>query len=160
MKPRFTNRNGHTLVEMMVAVTILSIFMVMVARAQQPFTKMIYGLQDRARASSELHLAVDWLTRDFGGAAIVTREDKNSLSIVREEAVAKVDGVRGADRGIQYTWRDGMLIREDRNRKQEFVVAADLVSFTILEARNELRIELVDGLEPEEHKLTLIWRQP
>jgi len=161
MKSKFRTRSqsqGHTLVEMMVAVTVLTIFMGMVAKAQQPFTLMVYDLQDRARASSELHLAVDWLSRDIGAAERLTREGSSRLLIHREAAAAIADGVRGADLGIRYSLEDGMLVREDLNRKQEFVVAAHLVAFGVARSGSELKIGIIDGREPEQHKVTLVWR--
>lgn len=155
---RRVRNSGHTLVEMMVAVTVLTIFMGMVAKAQQPFTAMVFDLQDRARASSELHLAVDWLSRDIGGAATLTREGNDRVLIQREAAAALADGVRGADQGIRYSFEDGMLVRRDLNRKEEFVVAAHLVAFGVARTGSELKLGIIDGREPEEHQITLVWR--
>jgi hypothetical protein len=61
-----------------------------------------------------------------------------------EEAVARDAGIVGADPGITYRLDEGRLVRIDSDRGETFVVADGLV----------------DGIEPEQHRVTLVWRRP
>jgi len=161
-RTQFGGRAGHTLLELTIVVTMLSLLATMVARAQQPFSEMILELQDRSKTISELHLAVDYLARDFGGAAQVDRQSETALLVRRENAVARKFGVlaNGVDRGIRYSYKDGTLTRVDLHTGTSFVVASGMTGFDVGRLRNqEMHIKIADGVEPERHEVTLVWRQ-
>jgi hypothetical protein len=148
--------------ELTIVVTMLSLLATMVARAQRPFSEMILELQDRSKTISELHLAVDYLARDFGGAAQVERQSETALLVRRETAVGRKFGLlaKEADRGIQYSYKDGTLTRVDLHTGTAFVVATGLTGFDVGRLRNqEIHIKIADGIDPERHEVTLVWRQ-
>lgn len=155
-------RAGHTLVEMTIVVTMMSLLFSMVARAQRPFSEMVLELQDRSITVSELHLAVDYLVRDFGGAAQVERQSESSILIRREGALMRRWGLLASqtDSGIRYSYQDGKLLRTDLQTGGSYVVATGMTGFDVGRLRNkEMRIKIADGVEPERHELTLVWRQ-
>lgn len=153
---------GHTLLEMTIVVTIMSVLVSMVARAQRPFSEMILELQDRSITASELHLAVDYLSKDMGAAEKVDRRSEDSLLIRREASAVRRLGVVAptVDRGIQYTYKDGYLLRKDLETGGSFVVATGMTGFDVGRLRNkEMRITLADGVGEEQHEVSLVWRQ-
>lgn len=158
-RPR-RHQGGHTLLELTIVVTILSVLMTLVARAQRPFSEMVMELQDRAVSSSELHMAVDYIARDCGAALEVKRLSKTSFLIQREEARLRRLGLAsdGEDPGLKYSYRDGQLLREDKVQGGSFVVATGLTGFEVSRMRSgRLRIKIQDGIEPEQHEITLVW---
>ena len=159
---RRQSRCGHTLLEMTLVVTLMSVLISLVVRAQRPFSEMVLQLQDRAVSVSELRLATDYLARDLGGAASVQRKSETSLLIRREAAVLrKHETLEGQkDQGILYSFQDGKLVRQDLQVGGAFVVATGLTGFDVGRMRkHELRIQVADGLDPDRHKITLVWRE-
>jgi prepilin-type N-terminal cleavage/methylation domain-containing protein len=153
---------GHTLLEMTIVVAIMSVLVSMVARAQRPFSEMILELQDRSVTASELHLAVDYLSKDFGAAEKVDRRSEDSLWIRREPSAARRLGVLApqVDRGIQYSYKDGNLLRKDLETGGSFVVATGMTGFDVSRLRNkEMRITMADGVGEEQHEVALVWRK-
>ncbi len=141
---------------------MMSVLFTLVARAQKPFSETILELQDRAETVSELHLAVDYLARDFGGAERVLRLSETELLIQRESAVVHQLGLPAnqADNGVRYSFEDSRLMRTDMQAGGSFVVATGLTGFDVGKLRKgELRIKLTDGVEPERHEIALVWRQ-
>jgi type II secretory pathway pseudopilin PulG len=161
-RSRCASKSGHTLLEMTIVVTMMSILFSMVARAQKPFSEMVLELQDRSITVSELHLAVDYLARDFGAAKEVERQSESSLLIRRENSLMRRHGLSSdhTDPGIEYIYQDGKLLRKDLQNGGSFVVATGMTGFDVSRFRNkEMRIKIADGIEPERHEITLVWRQ-
>lgn len=156
-----SRQSGHTLVEMTVVVTILAAVLSLVARAQKPFSQGVMALQDRNSTTTELHLAVDYLSMDLGSAKQLRRESEDKILIRRETGSALRAGMeKGAsDPGIRYSFKDGKLIREDQLTREKFVVAVGMTGFQIARARGgETRIVLSDGIaEDDRHTVTLVW---
>ncbi len=150
-------RSGHTLVEMTVVVTILSVVMSLVARAQKPFSEMVMELQDRSTTSSELSMAVDYLAMDLGAAESVEGIKSSELEIQREKFFKSKKSKQNT---IHYWLEDGNLIREDKKTKEKFVVATGLTGLEIQRKKGEVRIVLADGIaEDDQHSVTLVWRK-
>jgi len=159
-----SRKSGHTLVEMTVVVTILAAVMSLVVRAQKPFSQGVLGLQDRNSSSTELHLAVDYLTMDLGAAKQLRRENDSQVLIRRESGAARRAGLGkgGSDPGIRYSFADGKLMREDLVTREKIVVAVGMTGFLATRTRGgETRLKLADGIaDDDQHTVTLVWRQP
>lgn len=159
-----SRNSGHSLVEMTVVVTILAAVMSLVVRAQKPFSEGVLGLQDRNNSSIELHLAVDYLTMDLGGAKQLRRESDSKILIRRETGAARRAGLSkgGVDPGIRYSFEQGKLIREDLITREKIVVAVGMTGFAATRTRGgETRLKLADGIaDDDQHTVTLVWRQP
>jgi type II secretory pathway component PulJ len=153
-------RAGHTLLELTIVATILSLLLTMVARAQRPFSEMVLQLQDRSVSASELHLAADFLARDLGAAAEVVRRADDALLIRREPVMAARLGLGEEDRdpGILYRFRDGQLLRRDLQLGGTFAVATGLTGLDVgLMRHGEMRIKISDGVGDDLHEVTLVW---
>jgi len=155
---------GHTLVEMMVVVTILALVLSLVARAQKPFSLGVMTLQDRNSTSTELHLAVDYLSMDLGAAKKVQRESTSKILIRREIGSARRAGMPegGVDPGIRYSFENSNLVREDLISKEKMVVAVGMTGFSVAPIRGgETKLVLSDGIaKDDQHTVTLVWRRP
>ncbi|MBL7009219.1 MAG: hypothetical protein ISR76_09490 [Planctomycetes bacterium] len=159
---RSRSRSGHTLSEMVIVGMIVALIATYATRAWNPIGDSIVGLRERAVASSELRLAVEYLREDFGGAAAVVEESGEKLLIRREEAVAFVGGVPvgTADPGIRYWLDEDRLVRKDLWTLQEFVVARRVGSFQITRFHGiEYRVALTAGADSDQRTITLAWVQ-
>ncbi|MBC8328562.1 MAG: type II secretion system protein [Planctomycetes bacterium] len=160
-RPR-RRRSGHTLVEMVIVGMIVALVATFATRAWNPIGDSIVGLRERATASSELRLAVEYLREDFGGAAEVAEETGEKLLIRREAAVAFVAGVPSgtADPGIRYWLDEDRLVRRDLWSRDEFVVARKVGSFQITRFHGiEYRVALTAGADSDQRTITLAWVQ-
>jgi len=161
---RPSHQSGHTLVEMTVVVTILAMVLSLVARAQKPFSQGVMTLQDRNSTTTELHLAVDYLSMDLGAAKRVQRVSESEVLIRREDGAARRAGLEkdSTDPGVRYSFDNSNLVREDLITKEKFVVAVGMTGFSIAPIRRgETKLVLADGIaEDDQHTVTLVWRRP
>jgi len=157
---RRSAHSGHTLVEMTVVVAMMSIVAMIIARGSAPFYGMVSQLHDRAETAQELLLAREFIRADLSGADTAMPSNSGSLKVIREDDVLLKYGLKSGDPdlGIEYTFKDGKLYREDHNFKETMVVANNITGFTTTRVNNsETRIQIQDGIKNDVHHITLVW---
>jgi prepilin-type N-terminal cleavage/methylation domain-containing protein len=154
-------QQGHTLVELLVVVTIAGLLINVAMLAWRPLSASTLALRDRAQHTSELHLVVESLLQDLGGAATALPTLDGELLITREQAVAELAGAwDGADEGILYALVDGDLLRRDEALGLELVLASSVSSFEISRVSGtETHIALSAGSGSGQRSVELIWPQ-
>ncbi len=157
---RRRSRSGHTLIELVVVVCLMSVGSLLAMRGTIPFYGMVNHIKERAESAQELMMAREFLRFDLGGALTALPTKSGGLAIVREPDVAAKHGVLlgVADLGIQYRFANGQLFREDMVYGETMVVADNLEGFVITRVGGfETRIQLVDGSGKEVRTVTLVW---
>lgn len=160
-RPKQSRRSGHTLIELMVVTTLMTLLTFLVAQIWRPLTFNTSKLRDRAVASTEIALAADFLRKDFGGALSAKEISEQALSITREFDVAdrlKSMASGDVDPGIEYRFADGGLMRRDLHLKEEVQVAHGISDFVVRRRPNgELHIEMTGESGNDQCTMTLIW---
>lgn len=154
------SRSGHSLVELVVVVCMMSLGATLAARGTAPFYGMVGSLQDRVEGSQELLMAREYLRYDLSGAQTALPAGAGRLKIVREPLVAEKFGVAlgVADDGVEYHLKDGRLYREDLVFGETLVVADHLEDFSVTRVGgSETRIQISDGSDKNAHYVTLVW---
>lgn len=156
-----SRRSGHTLIELMIVTTLMTLLTFLVAQVWRPLTSSTAMLRDRAIASTEISLAAEFLRKDFGGALSAQDISEQTLMIQREFDVAdrlKSMASGDVDPGVEYRFHDGGLMRRDFHLNEEVQVAHGITTFAVKRKPNgDLTIELGSDAGKEEHKMTLIW---
>jgi type II secretory pathway component PulJ len=154
-------QRGHTLIELMVVTTLMTLLTFMVAQVWRPLTHSTATLRDRAIASTEISLAAEFLRKDFGGAVYAESLSEQTLNIRREFEVAnrlKSLASGDLDPGVEYRFADSGLMRRDFHLNEEVQVAHGITSFVVRRTPNgDLNIELISDAGRDEHKMTLVW---
>ncbi|HTE04950.1 MAG TPA: type II secretion system protein [Planctomycetota bacterium] len=155
------HERAHTLVELLVAVTISSLLVNVAMMAWRPISHSTLTLRDRAADETELRLAVEALLADLGGAQTALPTAGGELRIVREQAVAELAGAwDGSDDGISWSLQDGKLVRLDLALGTELVVAAGLTDFDVTRpGGTETHVLLGIGADDDARTLELVWPQ-
>ncbi len=163
-RQRLQNRKteyGHTLVELMVVTTLMTMLTFMIAQVWRPIAVSTTTLRERAVASTEVGLAAEFLRKDFGGASTAKDVTETRLLIKREFEVAdrmKSMATGDEDPGVEYYLEDAGLMRRDLLLNQEVQVAHGLTTFEVGRAPDgDLKIQLGSGEGKNAHQLTLIW---
>lgn len=164
-RPRRSRRRvgGYTMVDILAASALLGIFASVAVGAARFVGVATSSLRDRARAASELRMAVEYLREDLGGAVTVEAVDDTTVRILREETVARLAGawISGADAGVEYAADGGRLVRRDLATDTSVVAALGITEFDVEEpAADEVTIRISAGTGSEEHAVTLAWRVP
>lgn len=153
--------HGHTLVELMVVTVLMTMLTFMVAQVWRPIAASTSSLRDRAVASTEVGLAVEFLRKDFGGASTAKDITETRLFIKREFEVAdrmKSLATGDEDPGVEYHLEEGGLMRHDFLLNEKVQIAHDLTTFEVRRAPSgDLNIKLGSGEGKNAHQLTLIW---
>jgi prepilin-type N-terminal cleavage/methylation domain-containing protein len=156
-------RGGYTLIEVLLASTLLGGFAVVAAGAARFMGVATSHLRERTRAATELRMAVEYLLQDLGGAVTATRTAAGALRITRDETVARLaDGwIVDADAGIEYRLDADRIVRMDLASGEEVVAARKAAAFVVDEpAVDETTIEIAVGEPSERRTLTLAWKRP
>lgn len=161
-----TRRDGHTLLELSVVVSLLAICAVAAIHGTAPVQQLNAGYTARTAAAQELQSAREWLRQDLGAAAKLERRSDGSLRIERELAATLPLGNRsgGADPGVTYALEDGRLVREDLLLRERVVVADGMDAFEVKPSRSgETHVRV--AARPSEatsvrHAFTLAWTRP
>lgn len=160
MKHPRRKQSGHTLVELLVVTTLMSLLTTLIAQAWRPIGKSTAELRATAVGLSEMRLALDFLRQDLGCAQRVMRAEGAEVRIEREgTALARFGrGVPERDPGVTYALRAGQLLRTDLYTNETFAVARDIRHFQFKALSNgaaslELKVQDGDG----ERSLELIW---
>jgi len=130
-------RRGFTLLEVLVAVLVLSVVVYLAAQGGVYLTANSLLVQEDARAESELRLAVAALQRDLGAAVAaeaVTSWRGAGLLIRRDKDVAVMEGgwSGGMDEGVLYVLSDqGDLQRTEVATKDTMLVARNITAFEV-----------------------------
>lgn len=151
---------GFTLLELLVGVIISSVIVMLAMLAWRPMSSSTLALRDRARDTTELHLAVETLLADLGGAdTALPSGEEDELQIVREQPVAELAGAwSGGDQGILYTLTDGALERHDVALGTSVIVASGLRAFEVERvAGSETHVTLRVGEGLGERQVELVW---
>ncbi len=150
---------GHTLVELLVVVTISAILVNIAMLAWKPISASTLSLRDRASEDAELRFAVEALLADFGGADAALPTLDGDLRITREQAVAELAGAwDGDDDGIVWSLTDGDLIRHDEALDTEIVMASGLTGFVVTRPGDaETHVLLSAGSGAGARSVTLAW---
>lgn len=154
------SRSGHSLVEMVVVVCMMSIGATLAARGTAPFYGMVGSLKERAESAQELLLAREYIRYDLSGAKTALPTVGGTLLIKREPLVAEKHGVPlgDLDAGIEYRLKDNRLYRDDHVYGESLVVADGLEGFSVTRVGGaETRIQLQDGNKSDSHHVTLIF---
>lgn len=152
--------SGHSLVELVVVVCMMSIGATLAVRGTAPFYGMVGNLQDRAESAQELMLAREYVRYDLSGADKALPTKNGTLLIVREPDVVQKFGVPlgESDPGIEYRFQEGRLFRQDHVYGDVIVVAEGLDSFSVTRVGgSETRIQFQDGTGADAHHVTLVW---
>ena len=159
--PRRARETGLTLVELLVVASIAGLLVNVAMIAWRPMSASTLALRDRAQASAELHLVVEALLADLGGAATALPGVDGELLVTREQAVAELAGAwDGGDAGIVYELLDGALLRRDEALDLEVVLADGIASFDVTRVSGtETHIALSAGSGSSERSVELIWPQ-
>ena len=149
---------GFTLLELLVTAVLVGLLSWVLMTSLGPLNRATFALRDRARASSELRLAVDYLLRDLGAAESALPQDEGGLVIKRGEQAATLAGVwSGSDPGIVYELSGEMLTRFDVGRDIFVVVAGGLQTFDITRRGSETQIEIVMTDDQPGEGIRLAW---
>ncbi len=152
-------RAGHTLVELVVVVTLLSIGGMLAVRGTIPFYGALDAMKSRADSAQELLLAREFLRADLSAAVSAAPTKSGSLRIVREGAAARRLGlaVGAADPGVTYWLANGQLLRADALLGESLVIADGMAGFTVTQpAAGETRIQVQGGRGKDVHSVTLV----
>jgi hypothetical protein len=150
---------GFTLAELLIATTVGTLVIALGLRAWGPGSQATLALRDRARADTELRLAVDALLADLGGAQTALPGLEGELVITRLPALALRLGAfsGGDDDGIEWSFDDGELWRFDRELDSELLLAAGLAGFDVTASGGETRVMLSAGAGADARSLELAW---
>jgi len=150
---------GHTLVELLVVVTISAILVNIALLAWKPISASTLSLRDRAADDAELRFAVEALLADFGGADAALPTLDGDLLITREQAVAELAGAwDGDDDGIVWSLVEGDLLRHDEALDTEVVIATGLTDFAVTRPGGiETHVLLSAGSGAGARSVTLAW---
>lgn len=153
-------RAGHSLVEMVVVVCMMSIGAMLAARGTAPFYSMVNNMKDRAESAQELMMAREYLRYDLCGAATALPTLSGSLLIKREDDAVRKYGLNLGllDPGVEYRHEDGKLYRDDHVYGETIVVADHIEGMTVNRVDGkETRIQLEDGVGDDVRYVTLVW---
>jgi len=161
MSATLHGERGHTLLELVVAATLVAVLGVVIGLIGRYTSGETLHLRRRARTAGELHAAVEYLRKDLARAARVERHGRAGLRIFLERPMDGIEPAAAwaADARITYDRDDeGRLLRSERHQGESLVVAQDIRSFKP-ERREEgdLAIEVVAGADNVERRVTLIW---
>lgn len=152
------NANGHTLLEHAVAAAVFAVVGTTAAGGWKAAHGSSADLAHRARALTELRLAVESLRNDTAAAAGVEVLPPDAMRIVREPAAAALAGVNNADPGILYSWDLGTLVRRDLALGSRGLVATGLTRFDTSVRGDHGMIVLAAGIGNGERTVTLRWQ--
>jgi len=156
-------RAGFTYLELMIGVLVSSVIVTVGTLAWRPISANTLALRDRARDVAEMRLAVEALLADLGGAeTALPGPDGNELLIVREQAVAELQGAwdAGADEGILYSLAGDDLLRQDLALGSSVIIAQHLLQFDVVRVDGiETHVSLRTGTGLEERSVELVWPQ-
>jgi len=132
---------GFTLLELAVASLLVTILALATGAANRATTRATIALRDRARAVTELRMAVEWLRQDLGGARGAKAADASTLEIAR------------ADGAPLLYRRDGRRLLRDGT-----AVALELSGFEVSALPGGgARIVLATGTGDAACAMTLLW---
>jgi prepilin-type N-terminal cleavage/methylation domain-containing protein len=158
---------GFTLVEVLVAAVLVGVFATISAGAARFVGTSTAAMRERARATTELRMATEYLRQDLGAAESVEIAEGDALRITRRPACARLAGSLvhlpsgDADAGVRYALRDARLVRTEIASGTEVVVAMAMTAFTLSErSDDEIGVYVAAGHGPERRAVTLVWRQP
>lgn len=161
-RPQTSTRSGHTLIELVVVVTLLSIGGTLAVRGMIPFYGALEAMKSRAESAQELMLAREFLRADLSAAVSAVATKGGALQIVRESAAVQRDGLKAGknDPGVTYQVQNGKLVRADELLGESLVVANGIAGFTVTQvSASETRIQVQDGKGKDKHSITLVWTQ-
>jgi hypothetical protein len=151
---------GHTLVELVVVTTLMALLTALIAQAWKPIGHSTANLRREAVGLTELRLGLAYLREDLGAATRLTETDRDVLHIEREPHTLSRYGLGepGTDLGVNYSFVEGTLIREDRYTGESFAVARELSGFKVeAQANGGARIVLSAKAGAEEKSLEVVW---
>jgi type II secretory pathway pseudopilin PulG len=151
---------GHTLVELVVVTTLMALLTALIAQAWKPIGHSTANLREEAVGLTELRLSLAYLRGDLGAAKRLSEPVRDVLHIEREPyALSRYGmGEPSADLGVNYSYSEGTLLREDRYTGESFAVARGLSGFTVeTQANGGARIVLSVKAGAEEKKLEVVW---
>lgn len=124
---------GHTLLELLVVMTIMTIIMTIMTDAFRPLDQGTLALRDRARAVNELRLATDSLAADLGRAVAVRSSRQDELVLTPDPAWLALDALKSKHSSSAVTYRvvDGDLLRIDASDDSEILVARGIERFEL-----------------------------
>lgn len=157
---RRIRRAGHSLIEMVVVVCMMSIGATLAARGTAPFYGMVGEMKDRAESAQELMMAREYLRFDLAGARSALPTPGGELLILREDEVVRKFGIDLGllDAGIRYRFDDGKLLRDDLLYGETICVADHLEGLSVTRVKDsETRIQLQDGVGDAVRHVTLVW---
>ena len=155
------NAHGHTLLEHAVAAAVFAVVGTTAAGGWKAAHGSSADLAHRARALTEMRLAVESLRNDTAAAVTLEVLPPDALHIVREPAAAALVGVGldDTDPGILYAWDFDVLVRRDLALGSRSLVATGLTRFGTSVAGRDGVILLTSGLGTGERTVTLRWQQ-
>jgi len=151
---------GHTLVELVVVTTLMALLTVLIAQAWKPIGHATANLREEAVGLTELRLGLAYLREDLGAAKRLSETDRDVLHIEREpHALSRYGlGEPRTDLGVNYSYAEGTLLREDRYTGESFAVARGLSGFKVEpRANGGARIVLSTKAGTEEKSLEVVW---
>ena len=151
---------GHTLVEVLVTAILVAILGIVFGLAGRFMSGETVKLRKRARAVSELRMAVEYLRQDLARAQSAQAITDGGLRIVPEDPIADLEPPidPATDRTIEYITSEGRLIRQDAGTETDTVVAVNLAAFDVDHPDGiQTRIYLSAGEGDLTRAVTLIW---
>jgi type II secretory pathway component PulJ len=153
-------KSGHTLVELVVVTTLMALLTAMIAQAWRPIGHATANLREEAIGLTELRVGLAYLREDLGAAKRLSETDRDVLHIEREPHCLNRYGLGEprTDLGVNYSYSEGTLLREDRYTGESFAVARGLSGFTVeTRANGGARVVLSAKAGAEEKSLEVIW---
>lgn len=149
---------GFTLLELLVTAVLVGLLSWVLLTSLGPLNRATFALRDRARASAELRLAVNYLLRDLGAADSALPKADGGLVIKRSEQAAKLAGVwSGSDPGIVYELSGELLTRFDVGNETLVAVAGGLEAFDVALQGAETQIDIVMTDDQPGEGIRLAW---
>jgi type II secretory pathway component PulJ len=171
-------RRGITLLEVLLAVALLSFLSVLLSEAWSGFGRPIADLLAWSRVNHEANLAADCLARDLGGslsegegrvgskadARLVGRMQPTGTQLwLCFDGGPEPNGIAdwgSPDTVIMYDVQDSTLLRQNQNTGESFVAARHLDRMELEDSADRLQIKLTLQYKTVTRTYTLIARDP
>ena len=162
MQRRPSPERGHTLLELLVAASLVGVLGIVFGLAGRFTSGETMRMRQRARASGELHAVVEYLRQDLARASQITVERGDTLNVKPERPIAGLEDAKAwsASLRIEYSLDGERLLRTTQPERKQTVVALGITGFDVNRepADDQTTIVIAAGEGLQKRQVTLIWR--